>query len=482
MSHSSSGREQLQHASCAEPRAGAVAGTPSVVFVVDVFPSHVTHTFGLAQRLRDRGVSVEFWGSSQVASRIVQRGFPVFEIKGMWPLYEKLMPGGVLRSVIEPAQLWAALISNRRRRRAMSAALRRFEKSIAVRLASRRVDVAIFHPFNVAYHTYFRARGIKCVVLTGKPVPVADPAVPPPTSWRVPADGWANRLYLRALWAGFWCRAHMGVAAGVLLELLGGYSSEQLLRLIGKRSDPDALRRRVRRGLPYDLHFRDVEEWLTDAPEFDFPRHSALPENIRYVGLCVDFDGLRSTSPVRRRADARFLIYVSMGVSMRDGRADIRLLRRIIAALRPLEGAQVMVSTGSEIACAVLKEEFPDVDIFASLPQLALLRQADLAVTHAGSNTVRECIVTNTPMLAFPREFDQPGNCARIVFRGIGLRGSRTLDRRRNIAGKALAILEDPQFYNRIRALSQLVSDLEDERVDAAIRAALLHKDPLPTA
>ncbi|MGH8497829.1 MAG: glycosyltransferase, partial [Methylococcales bacterium] len=58
-----------------------------------------------------------------------------------------------------------------------------------------------------------------------------------------------------------------------------------------------------------------------------------------------------------------------------------------------------------------------------SIPQLALLRRARMMITHGGTNTIKECVYFGVPMVSFPFGADHPGNTARVVYHGLGVKG-----------------------------------------------------------
>ena len=57
-------------------------------------------------------------------------------------------------------------------------------------------------------------------------------------------------------------------------------------------------------------------------------------------------------------------------------------------------------------------------------PEMALLKRAQLLITHAGQNTILEAISQGVPMVALPRNVDQPAMAARVEYAGVGLRDS----------------------------------------------------------
>ena len=54
-------------------------------------------------------------------------------------------------------------------------------------------------------------------------------------------------------------------------------------------------------------------------------------------------------------------------------------------------------------------------------PQLELLKQASVCITHAGLNTVLESLAQGVPQVAIPVAYDQPGVAARIVNKPTGV-------------------------------------------------------------
>src|SRR5262249_36700981 len=54
-------------------------------------------------------------------------------------------------------------------------------------------------------------------------------------------------------------------------------------------------------------------------------------------------------------------------------------------------------------------------------PQFELLQRASVCITHAGLNTVLECLLNGVPQVAIPVTHDQPGVAARIADKKTGL-------------------------------------------------------------
>jgi zeaxanthin glucosyltransferase len=97
---------------------------------------------------------------------------------------------------------------------------------------------------------------------------------------------------------------------------------------------------------------------------------------------------------------------------------------------------------------------------------LRLLDRAALAITHAGLNTVLECIARGVPMVCIPVTNDQPGIARRVEWLGLG----EVLP-----AGRATA--------RRLRPLIEQVLDQPQYRQTAAeYQSRLMDKDGLAMA
>jgi zeaxanthin glucosyltransferase len=78
-----------------------------------------------------------------------------------------------------------------------------------------------------------------------------------------------------------------------------------------------------------------------------------------------------------------------------------------------------------------------------------------------------------TPMLAYPRTYDQMGNSARIIFHRIGLRGRRKTDTPAEIRAKALRVMTDGRFKANVIQLRIAVEREQQDMLYRAIHEAL---------
>jgi zeaxanthin glucosyltransferase len=443
---------------------------PVIVFLVSLFPSHVFSTTGLARNLRDLGFEVEYWGAASVRRTVLAQGFPHFELHSVCSSYERTLPAGWHGWIHEPGACAATLLRLRGRFDSLPDKLNQFESSLDLQLARRAPALVLLDPFAAAYYPFLRAREVRCVLLQDKPLPAADPLVPPPTSWRVPTGTRLSKAATRLQWTWErWRIAGRSAASGYLTSC-GIYTQERLADavLMRAREVPLRLRRRVK----YDLSFDDLEEWIVGTPETDLPRLYPLPKHVRYIGNHVDLHRVQAQISLPAHSGRR-VVYVSMGAMVAHWSLDLRLWEKVLAALNSFPDLAVYASTGNMRTRSALKATHRGAHIAAFLPQIKLLEIADLAITHAGANSFRECIATSTPMLAFPREYDQHGNSARILHHGIGLRGSRWRDTVSSIRRKIRTALEEPQYTTRVRELSRRAAQRESSMLRDALNNIL---------
>jgi zeaxanthin glucosyltransferase len=112
------------------------------------------------------------------------------------------------------------------------------------------------------------------------------------------------------------------------------------------------------------------------------------------------------------------LIYASMGTIL-NGRVDV--FRTIVAALAKHKDVQLVLSIGDQIDPKQVGRVPSNTIIVKRAPQLDLLKQASVCITHAGLNTVLESLAQGVPQVAIPVTFDQPGVAARIMDKQTGV-------------------------------------------------------------
>lgn len=171
-------------------------------------------------------------------------------------------------------------------------------------------------------------------------------------------------------------------------------------------------------------------------------RNELLPNLHHFVGPLVRTeelpDALRSWL---NRTDNRPHVYVSLGTFL-SHRGDV--LARIAGALRHV-GARAAIAVGATAPHEL--GPIPDDWIIApTLPQVAMLRGADMAIHHAGNNSVQESLAAGVRQLVVPMSTDQFANAADLERTGAAAIAPPNDTTRADLAAMiaALLVVEPP--------------------------------------
>jgi len=138
---------------------------------------------------------------------------------------------------------------------------------------------------------------------------------------------------------------------------------------------------------------------ITQTPRaFDF-ESSHWPPQFHHTGPFHDRKGREKVDFPWERLTGEPLIYASMGTIL-NGRLDV--FRTIVAALANHEGLQLVLSVGDQVDPEQIGPVPSNAIIVKQAPQLELLKQTSVCITHAGLNTVLESLAQGVPQVAIP--------------------------------------------------------------------------------
>jgi MGT family glycosyltransferase len=159
----------------------------------------------------------------------------------------------------------------------------------------------------------------------------------------------------------------------------------------------------------------DLAQISQQPAEFEFPRIN-LPECFHFAGPFVDPKGRKPIPFPYEKLTGQPLIYASMGTLQNQQQ---KIFQAIAAACTNLD-VQLVISLGGGSNPEALTDLPGNPLVVQYAPQLELLQQAILTITHAGLNTALESLSNGVPMVAIPITNDQPGVAARIAWTGSG--------------------------------------------------------------
>ncbi len=171
--------------------------------------------------------------------------------------------------------------------------------------------------------------------------------------------------------------------------------------------------------------------YLHDA-SFDFGGQPIKPWE-RYGGPSIDLSRPEDVAPLLSTMVAHHLgkksenklITVSFGTVINDlvaADALIEFFDSLNALAEKFKWILFVAKLPAPIASSV-KKTAVNLIFMKSLPQLFLVKQSSLLITHGGGGAVYEALALGIPLLVIPPKniFDYPGNAARVVYHQVGL-------------------------------------------------------------
>lgn len=173
----------------------------------------------------------------------------------------------------------------------------------------------------------------------------------------------------------------------------------------------------------------------------------------------------------RRPAGAEKVLLVSLGSSFTKQPA---FYRECVAAFGDLPGWHVVLQIGAHVDPDELGDVPANVEVHAWVPQLAVLKQADAFITHAGAGGSQEGLATGTPMVAVPQAVDQFGNADMLQALGVARHVPMEEADAATLRAAVLALLGDPEVAERsARLREQMAKEGSTPRAADLIEAEL---------
>jgi zeaxanthin glucosyltransferase len=444
----------------------------TIAICITPLPSEIVSGVSFAKRLRRRGHRVCIVSTPEV------EGAARAEDVEFVPVLAGIFYGGSLRAQL---QLFGSL---------SGAALRR-EVRRAVRHATAILDGLLSSGRNEIEDAFERIAPDLLLIYSDTPYPAIggllalglgipcayvsplfyhhrDPASPPLSDGLVPRPGVRGRWSVASSWARFLVagrlKGYLGIALGLDLDMPG------YLRKLSRRAGGAGVP--LRRDCIVAPMLRLPEFFLTPR-ELDFP--VAPRDGCHWIGSVVDDERAEEPFPWSRVDPSRSLVYCSFGSQFsiylsRDRRRAF--LQAVIDAMAARPRLQLALATGGELEPDDLVMRAPEAIVLGRMPQLQVLRRARLMINHAGFNSVQECARLGVPMVAFPLGFDQPGNSARVVHHGLGVRGDVMRATAEDIGRLIDAVAGDEAMRGRCATLAALLGDhARDEEGMRALEA-----------
>ncbi|MFF8841728.1 macrolide-inactivating glycosyltransferase [Streptomyces sp. NPDC015127] len=176
------------------------------------------------------------------------------------------------------------------------------------------------------------------------------------------------------------------------------------------------------------------------------PNADRVDESVySFVGACQG--DRRDQGEWRRPAGAEKVVLVSLGSTFTKQPA---FYRACVEAFGNLPGWHLVLQIGRYVDVAELGQLPENVEVHSWVPQLSVLRQADVFVTHAGAGGSQEGLATGTPMVAVPQAVDQFGNADMLVGLGVARRLATQDATAQDLREAVLSLVSDNEVAARL--------------------------------
>ena len=213
---------------------------------------------------------------------------------------------------------------------------------------------------------------------------------------------------------------------------------------------------------------------ITQVPRaFDF-EGSHWPSQFHHTGPFHNGKGREKVDFPWERLTGEPLIYASMGTIL-NGQVDV--FRTIVAAVAKTKNLQLVLSIGDQVDPKQIGPVPNNAIIAKRVPQLELLKQTTVCITHAGLNTVLESLAQGVPQLAIPITYDQPGVAARIAHQKTGAVTSLAGLTADHLAFILEEVLTNPAYRENARKLQKAIIEANGLSVAADLIEEALGTD-----
>lgn len=431
----------------------------TALFLISPAYGHLHRSFPVARQLQAAGYTPVYghFGSPELAQQIKQQGFRLHWMQtvpfgvGLDESLHQDKPESYLETLLDrlTKRTFHARTTD------ITNALATLKPSLILVDAFMSTDFIILYPLIAHSQT-------KVVILQNMLSTYDDGLTPPLNAALIPGVDPAKAI--RKAWQREY--RHRKISALKQQLIYAGYSRRGLIRWAFKHNKlPET--HRIRTDKVFHVGFDNVPEWIAAPRAFDFPERKLLPFQ-HHLNTLVDLERIDELSPAyqsvidrieqdRLTNSALKLIYVSLGTAQQADKkgAEEQFFNRLITVARAQPNWRLILAVRSELVEKITCS--PTVFVFARVPQLHILKRADLFITHGGLNSVLEAILHHVPMLVYPlnTRWDLPGYAARVVAHGVGCVGDIVRDSNKQITQQIEQLLGDVSMKENLRRLSE---------------------------
>ncbi|WP_025704892.1 macrolide family glycosyltransferase [Paenibacillus graminis] len=146
------------------------------------------------------------------------------------------------------------------------------------------------------------------------------------------------------------------------------------------------------------------------------PYAETFGDNYVFIGPSVRASKEKTDFPFQKEAD-RPVLLIAFGNIFNN---TLELYKRCMEAFRDT-GFSVIMSVGKKVDISLLGDVPANFVVVNQVPQVELMPQVDVFLSHGGYNSLSEAIDNHVPLVLFPQGADQVATSSRIEETGAGV-------------------------------------------------------------
>jgi len=252
------------------------------------------------------------------------------------------------------------------------------------------------------------------------------------------------------------------VAPVIVGDMSAGIKSSRKSQALGKQYGVKALGTAEFLNAPADLG-------ISYASAYFVPYAQKAPAYLHFVGRVLD-DTPQDPSFSFEAVKGRKLIYVSLGTLNNQ---DPSLFHDCVGAFRDSQ-YYVLISTGKGTDPASFGGLPENIAVYSWVPQLDVLRRADMFITHGGLGSILDGLYFGLPLLMVPQQGEQMLNSMRAAELKAGVVLNKNIVSVDSLRWYSNRLLNEPEFKTQ----AQKIGD-SFRAAGGALKAADLIEDLL---
>jgi zeaxanthin glucosyltransferase len=432
----------------------------TIIFAIADSISHYNASYKIANRLRENGHKVIYIGDSIKREKEVkgQR----FEFEVIYGEFNKKFQQEKKKGIFGGIHNYFARLKY----------LADYKKAllggeeINKLFVKYKPDLFVIDVFHILHAVSIQQYPVKTILLQTYISTDKDTGIPPLNSSYIPSNSPGSKLRVSVLWQLFFARKLFFNLLGKIICM--GNDTRSLIKAAAEVNGVDY--RRINYKRSFHPGMNNIPELILSAKEFDFSRNDLADRH--YVGPMVEMNrrdmlyddnylNVVLEKEIRSAVEdkpEKPLVYCSLGtLNVSWYKQSGSFFELLIDVFRQASQYELFIATGTDIKLSDFGNLPDNVHIFQLVPQLDILERASLMITHGGINSINECVFSRVPMIVYPlsKEIDQPGNAARIVHHGLGLRGDIRNETAAGILNKIETILSDSSFKDKLAIMKE---------------------------